>query len=500
MKMLLAGRRADAVSGRTFEIRNPATGAVIDTVPQAGPEDVRIAIESAGRGRAVMAALPAHRRSEILKKAADLIARDMEDLVRLLVAENGKTIRQCRAEMVTTQRLFVDFGEEAKRIRGAYLPMDGVPGLEHMVAYTVRQPVGVVVGIIPFNYPAELFAHKIPGAIAAGASVIVKVPEQCPLTVLRIGELMLDAGLPPEGMQMITGFPQDLGDELMTNPAIRMISFTGSVGAAKTIAGKASTTLKRLAFELGGTDAMIVLEDANLGAAADAVVQGRLTNGAGQICCAVKRVFVQETVYSEFLDLLLHRCRAIRMGDPASEDTDLGPLITAESAAKADRQVQESIALGAKCVAGGKRAAGSFYEPTVLVDVTPDMPVMREEVFGPVAPVCAFRNAQHAVEMANDSPYGLQSSVFSENISNALAIAHKLEVGGVVINGAGAFRPGNVPFGGSKQSGIGRESIVDTVLEMTEEKTIVINNALRPLTGGDAEGSSVGAGQIAVTS
>ena len=311
MKMLLWGRWADAVSGRSIEVRNPATGAVIDTVPQAGPEDVRVAIESAERGRAIMAALPAHRRSDILRKTADLIGRDLDDLIRLLVAENGKTIRQCRAEMITTQRLFVDFGEEAKRIRGSYLPMDGVPGLEQMVAYTVRQPVGVVVGIIPFNYPAELFAHKIPGAIAAGASVIVKLPEQCPLTVLRIGELMLEAGLPPEGMQMITGHPKDLGDELMTNPAIRMISFTGSVGAAKAIAGKASTTLKRLAFELGGTDAMIVLEDANLADAAEAVVQGRLTNGAGQICCAVKRVFVQESVYEDFLERLLEKTRVI---------------------------------------------------------------------------------------------------------------------------------------------------------------------------------------------
>jgi acyl-CoA reductase-like NAD-dependent aldehyde dehydrogenase len=500
MKMLLAGRRADAVSRRTFEVRNPATRALIDTVPQAGPEDVRIAIESAQRGKTVMAALPAHRRSEILKKTADLIERDLHDLIELLTAENGKTIRQCRAEMATTQRLFVDFAEEAKRIRGSYLPMDGVPGLEHMVAYTVRQPVVIVVGIIPFNYPAELFAHKIPGAIAAGASVIVKLPEQCPLTVLRIGELMLEAGLPPEGMQMITGYPQDLGDELMTNPAIRMISFTGSVGAAKTIAAQASTTLKRLAFELGGTDAMIVLEDANLAAAADAVVQGRLTNGAGQICCAVKRVFVQETVYDDFLGLLLDKCRAIRMGDPSSEDTDLGPLISTESAAKADRQVQESIALGAKCLAGGKRASGSFYEPTVLVDVTPEMPVMCEEVFGPVAPVCAFKHAQDAVEMANDSPYGLQSSVFSENINNALAIAHSLEVGGVVINGTGAFRPGNVPFGGSKQSGIGRESIVDTVLEMTEEKTIVISNALKPLRDKTGETPPTVARQTVVTS
>src|SRR5438093_10250055 len=239
MKMLLNGRPTDARSGKTFPVRNPGSGEIVDTVPQAGPDDVREAIEIAKRGRRIMAAsLPVYRRSEILLNTASLIAARFDDLVQLLTAENGKTVRQCRAEMTTTQRLFVDFAEEAKRIKGEVLPMDNVPDLEHMLAYTVRHPVGIVVGIIPFNYPAELFAHKIPGAIAAGASVIVKLPEQCPLTVLRIGELMFEAGLPPEGMQMITGYPKDLGDELMTNPAIRMISFTGSVGAAKTIASK----------------------------------------------------------------------------------------------------------------------------------------------------------------------------------------------------------------------------------------------------------------------
>jgi len=477
MKMLLRGCPVDAESGRSFPVHNPSTGEVIDTVPQAGPEDVRRAIDIARCGRPAMAALPAHRRSAILKQAADLIAKHFDELVQLLTRENGKTIRQCRAEMTTTQRLFVDFAEEAKRIKGEVLPMDAVPGLEHMLAYTVRQPVGIVVGIVPFNYPAELFAHKIPGAIAAGASVIVKLPELCPLTLLRIGELMFEAGLPGEGMQMLTGFPADLGDGLLTDPDIRLISFTGSVPAAKVIAAKAADTLKRLAFELGGTDAMIVLADADLAGAVDAVVAGRLTSGAGQICCAVKRVLVQESIFDTFLDRLVERCRGIKMGDPFSEDTDLGPLITPQAAAKVDTQVKESMAMGARCLAGGARVGYSFYQPTVLVDVTPDMPVMKDEVFGPVAPVCSFSSVEEAIRMANDSPYGLQSSVFSTNISSALKIAHGLEVGGVVINGSGAFRPGNVPFGGAKQSGIGRESIVATVREMTEEKTIVVNQA-----------------------
>ena len=478
MKMLMNGKKVDAKSGRVFPVRNPATAEVIDTVPAAGLEDVHEAIEIAKRGKPIMAALPAHRRSEILRKTADLIASQHEELSRLLSRENGKTIRQCRFEMTTTQRLFVDFGEEAKRIGGHYLPMDAVPGLEHMIAYTIRQPIGIVVGIVPFNYPAELFAHKIPGALAAGNAVIVKPPSKCPLTVLRLGELILEAGLPPEGMQMITGSPKDMGDELFTNPAIGMISLTGSAASAREIACKAAATLKRTAFELGGTDPMIILEDANLKAAAEAVVQGRLTNGAGQICCAVKRVLVQASVYDEFLKLLVERCSLIKMGDPMLEETDLGPLISPEDAAKVHAEVTKAIELGAKCLFGGERVGSSFYKPTVLVNVTPDMCVMNSEIFGPVAPIFPFKDLEEAVKIANDSPFGLQSSVFSESIRNALNVAHKLEAGGVVINGAGAFRPGNVPFGGYKQSGVGRESIVETVRDMTEEKAIIINQVL----------------------
>lgn len=478
MKMLIAGESVEAVRGHSFPVHNPATGEVLESVPQAGPEDVKRAIASARKGRSIMASLPAHERSGILRRTADSIGAHLEELSQLLTAENGKTIRQCRAEMVTTRRLFEDFAEEAKRIRGDYLPMDGVPGLERMIAYTVRQPVGIVFGVVPFNYPVELFAHKIPGAIAAGCAVIVKVPELCPLTVLRIGQMMFEAGMPGDGMQMLTGYPQELGDELLTSPDISMISFTGSVGTAKVIAGKAAGSLKKLAFELGGTDAMIVMDDADLGAAADAVVEGRLTNGAGQICCAVKRVLVQEGVYKDFLSALLERRNKINMGDPRKEDTNLGPLISAAAVEKVDGQVQESVRMGARCLAGGKRVQPNFYEPTILVDVTSEMPVMKDEVFGPVAPVLAFKDVEQALDIANGSPYGLQSSVFSSNVRTALKLAHRLEVGGVVINGTCAFRPGNVPFGGAKQSGIGRESIVETVRDMTELKTIVINEAL----------------------
>ncbi len=459
----------------TLEVRNPATGELIDTVRRAGIEDVERAIEEGLVGRREMRNLPAHRRSEILRKASETIAARHEELSRMLCRENGKTIRQCRAEMTATQRLFLDFSEEAKRIHGETIPMDAVAGLEHMIAYTIRQPLGLIVGIIPFNYPAELFAHKVPGALAAGNAVIAKLPEQCPLTVFELGKILVEAGLPPRGLQLLTGYPHEMGDLLLTHPEVAMVSFTGGLHSARSIAKATAPHLKKTAYELGGVDVMLVLEDANLAAAADAVVQGRLTNGAGQICCAVKRIMVAEPVYNEFLALLLKKVETIHMGDPLDDRTDLGPLISERAAERVHSEVLKCIEMGANCVAGGKRVGKNFYAPTVLTNVSEEMPCISDEVFGPVAPIEPFKSLSAAIEAANAAPYGLQASVFSENIHNALGVAHRLQVGGVVVNGAGSFRPGNVPFGGFKLSGIGRESIKDTILEMTQETAIVLN-------------------------
>jgi acyl-CoA reductase-like NAD-dependent aldehyde dehydrogenase len=274
---------------------------------------------------------------------------------------------------------------------------------------------------------------------------------------------------------MITGYPSDLGDRLISDPEVAMVSFTGGIVAAKAIAKLAAKTLKRTSFELGGVDALIVLADADLDAAANAVVQGRLTNGAGQICCAVKRVLVHDSIWDSFIALLLAKVKDIKMGDPALDETDLGPLISKGAAERVHDAVQKSVAMGAKCLIGGERVGDNFYKPTVLIDVEGAMPCLMDEVFGPVAPIMAFADVESAIRIANDSPYGLQASVFSENIHHALGVAHRLEVGGVVINGPGSFRPGNVPFGGFKQSGIGSESIVNTITEMSLETAIVLN-------------------------
>ena len=465
----------EEITQLTLEIRNPANGELVGSVVRSGVPEVEKALAEGIKGRVEMRSLPAYRRSEILRNASEAIAARHEELSQLLCRENGKTIRQCRAEMTATQRLFLDFSEEAKRIHGETIPMDAVAGLEHMIAYTIRQPLGLVVGIIPFNYPAELFAHKVPGALAAGNAVIAKLPEQCPLAVFELGKILIEAGLPPRGLQLLTGYPHEMGDRLLTHPEVAMVSFTGGLNSARAIAKATAPYLKKTAYELGGVDAMLVLEDANLSAAADAVVQGRLTNGAGQICCAVKRVMVAEPVYNEFLTLLLQKAEAIRMGDPLDDKTDLGPLISERSAERVHSEVLQCIEMGAKCQIGGKRVGKNFYAPTVLTNVNDQMPCIRDEVFGPVVPIESFHDVASAVETCNGAPYGLQASVFSENIHNALSVAHRLQVGGVVVNGAGSFRPGNVPFGGFKLSGIGRESVKDTILEMSQETAIVLN-------------------------
>lgn len=475
MDMIIAGQSVPSQGGGWIDIHNPDTGAIIDRVPRANAQDVEAAIDSAIRGRALMRAMPAHRRSDILRRAADSIEARHAELSQLLTRENGKTIRQCCGELIATARLFRDFSEEAKRIGGRSIPMDAVAGLEHMIAYTIRQPLGVVTGIVPFNYPAELFAHKIPGALAAGNAVIVKLPEQCPLTVLTLGRIMLEAGLPGDALQMITGYPADLGDRLITHPEVAMISFTGGIMAARIIAAQAAVSLKRTAFELGGVDAMIVMADADIDRAAQAVVGGRLTHGAGQICCAVKQVFVARAIHDRFLDVLVEKVKAIRIGSTLDEATDMGPLISEAAAARVAQEVDQCVAMGARVAVGGQRIGRQTYAPTVLVDVQGDMPCLTGEIFGPVAPIMPFDDINTAIKAINGSPYGLQASVFSESIHNALGVAHRLEVGGVVVNGPGAFRPGNVPFGGVKQSGIGCESITDTVREMSHETAIVLN-------------------------
>lgn len=477
MKMLIDSAWTDATSGERVEVCNPADGSYIDHVPSATLDDAARAVDAAQAGKRRMAALPAHERAAILIRTAELIEQQIGSLGELLARENGKPIMQTRDEVRVAARIFRSFGEEAKRIFGRVVPMDAVPGNERHVAMTIRQPLGVVAAIIPFNYPVELFAHKAAAGLAAGNAVITKPPLECPLTLLKVAEIMEAAGLPRAAHQVITGDGVMLGEFLASHPDIQAVTLTGSTATGKRVSELAAKTLKHVHLELGGNDAQIICADADLDRAAEAVVLGRLARGNGQICCAVKRIFVEAPVYDRFAALLNEKARLLKVGDQLEEDTDVGPLIHAVAAERVESAIRQAEAGGAQVLTGGQRR-GNFIEPTVIGGVPLDSNLLHEEVFGPVAPIVPFTDISEAVELANNSLFGLQAAIFTNDISRAFDIAYRLEVGGVIVNWSTAVRVETLAFGGVKFSGNGREAIHDTLLEMTHQKSILFFNAL----------------------
>lgn len=476
MQMLIDDRWVDASDGQYIEVRNPATGELIDTVPRATLADISQAVAAAQEGKRRISRLPAHERAAILFRIADALEQNLDALAELLAKENGKPIRQTRDEVRVTARIFRGFGEEAKRMFGRVVPMDAVPGQERHLALTIRQPLGVVAAIVPFNYPVELYAHKAAPALAAGNAVIAKPPSECPLTLLKIAELMEEAGLPPAAHQMITGPGAVIGEFLASHPDIQLITVTGSTATGRRIAELASKNLKQVHLELGGNDAMIICADADLEKAANAVVLGRLARGNGQICCAVKRIFVEQSAYDTVAEILSEQARQLKVGNPLEGDTDVGPLINVQAAEAVEASIQEAVRAGAVVRAGGHRH-DAFVEPTVLTRVPLEVGLFTDEVFGPVAPLVAFKSIEEATSLANRSPYGLQAAVFTRDISRAFDIAYQLQAGGVIVNWSSALRVETLPFGGVKLSGYGREGIHDTLEEMTYQKTIVVHNA-----------------------
>jgi glyceraldehyde-3-phosphate dehydrogenase (NADP+) len=432
---------------------------------------VDAALASAAAGARVMRELPAYERFKILRRTADLMIERQEEFGQTISSEEGKIIAEGRFEAERSAITIEHSGEEAKRIGGEVLPLDGAPGTAGKLGFTLRVPCGVVLAITPFNFPLNLVCHKVGPAIAAGNSVVIKPATDTPLSALKLVELLLEAGVPPQGITCITGSGGDLGTALCGDSRVRKVSFTGSADVGQTICQVAG--LKRVTMELGSNSPLIVMEDADLSKVTEATVKTGFAN-AGQVCISAQRVIALPAVYDELLDRLQPQVEALITGDQLKEGTQVGPMVREHDASRVDSWIKDAVQAGARLVCGGERSA-AVLQPTVLADVEPDMQVSREEVFGPAVGVMRASNIDEAISLANDSRYGLSAGIFTRDLDAAIRFARYMESGNIQINWGPMWRADLMPYGGLKQSGMGKEGPKYAIQEMTESKTVVIH-------------------------
>lgn len=463
------------VACRKLTVINPYSGAVLGEVPAASKEEVDAAVATAVQAQKAWAETPAFERSEVLKRFVALLERDREKLAQTLTAEVGKPINESRGELSCAGDTFLSFAEKSRHLYDEIIPAGCEPGTEKTVLMAVREPLGVIACVIPFNFPCWSFSVKTAAALAAGNAVIVKPSSDAPLTILKMGKLMAEAGLPEGVLQVITGGGATAGSWLCGHKDVRGITLTGSTAVGVQTAKAGAEHLAHVTLELGGNDAFIVLNDADISLAVDQAMGGRMSNN-GQICCAPKRFLIHKDVKAAFTQELVKRVSALRRGDPADPDSQISCLISEKAAQEVERQVAHTIAQGATLLCGGKRE-GSYYAPTILTDVTPDMDIAKNlEIFGPVVPIIEISNLDEALRIANDSDYGLGASIFTADMKKAVKAAKALQAGGVVINGSSYFSTVEMAFGGYKHSGIGREGESISFDDVTQIKTIVLKN------------------------
>ena len=407
----------------------------------------------------------------------ELVERDKEDLAQTLSQETGKPITEARAEIGNIPIAFRAFSERAKHLYGEMISGEQEAGQEKNVLLVKKEPLGVVAAIIPFNFPCDLFDQKVAPALLAGNACIVKPSTDNPLTLCKLSHLLNEAGVTAGAIEIVTGPGSTVGNALTADPDVNLVTLTGSTEVGIETAKVCAENLTHVALELGGNDAFIVLEDADVALAAKELIWGRMYN-TGQVCCASKRFLVHRSLVEEFTREAIEEIKAIPLGDPSDEKSRMGCLISEKAAIKVEEQVALTVKQGGKIVLGGKRN-GAVYEPTVLVDVPKTADVAKDmEIFGPVVPIIPFDTEEEAIAIANASKFGLCGCVFSQNMKTAARVANALECGGAVINGASFFRSFEMPFGGYKFSGIGTEGVMSTFDEMTHTKTIVLKNIL----------------------
>jgi acyl-CoA reductase-like NAD-dependent aldehyde dehydrogenase len=474
--MIINGERVDAASGATMEVRNPANGEVVDRVPKADAEDTRRAIDAAAVAFPSWSKLPPSKRSDILMSAAHYVKERLNEVAQLLTSEQGKPIRDSRIE---TSRFAENIEIYAGLVKGGALAGKHVPlPSQNAQGLVVRRPIGVVGAIIPWNFPLTLLANKIAPALAVGNTVVAKPASTTPLSTLRLAELMLEGGLPAGVLNIVTGPGGVVGDEIIRNPLVRKIGFTGETVTGKQVARSAADELKHVTLELGGSDAAIVCADADLELAARNIAIGRFFN-AGQACLAIKRVFVEDSVADSLIEKVAARAKRLKLGTGTDADAQMGPLHTEKQRAEIEAQLEDAVALGGRVVAGGRRPAGAefshgyYFEPTVVVDVPEGARVWTEETFGPLLPIMRVRDLDEALARANSSEYGLGSSIFTRDMAKAQRAIDELEAGYTWVN-AVQIAHDELPFGGTKHSGYGKEHGTEVLDYYTEQKSVVV--------------------------
>ncbi len=469
MKMHIGGEWVD--KAEKIEVLHPFDGSVIDTIPKGDLNDVEKALETAERGAKIMAKMSGFERSQILRKVADLMVERSEDLARIITMEEGKIIAEGRVEASRAAEIITLSAEEAKRLSGEVIPLDGAPGAEGKFGFTVRVPCGVVAGISPFNFPLHLVCHKAGPAIAAGNAIIIKPATDTPLSALKLVELFVEAGTPPEAIQCLTGSGGVIGDALCADSRVRKITFTGSRDIGEHICHTAG--LKRVTMELGSNAPLIVMPDADPERVAAAAAASGFSN-AGQVCISTQRVIAHEKIYGDFIDAFKSTVSEITTGDPMAEATKMGPMIRESDAIRVGEWVEEAVSGGAELVMGGERD-GYMYSPTIMANVKPEMKVSYDEIFGPVVGVTPASNIDEAIALANDTNYGLSAAIFTQNIDWAMKFVREVESGNIHVNWGTQWRADLMPYGGLKESGMGKEGPKYAVQEMTELKMAVIH-------------------------
>ena len=467
MKSLIGREWRDSSDGKVIEVYNPATNELIDTVPSLTKEDVEEAIDYADAHQKEWEAKSVIERCAVLSKFAELVEQNKDELALLLSKETGKPIKEAYNEIANIQIGVPGYVEKVKHEYGDIIYRGTEAGQENTIQYTIQQPLGVVVAIIPFNFPSDIFINKVPPALLMGNAVILKPASVNPLTLTRYVELLVEAGVPAGIISVVHGSGSVVGKTLTSSKKVDMVSLTGSTAAGIDAAKNCAEHCAHSSLELGGNDAFILCADGDMDLAIEETVWGRLYN-TGQVCCASKRFLIENSVKDEYIRRMVEKINSLKVGNPQDMGTDIGCLVSEEAAIEVERQVNETIAAGARLVIGGKRN-GAFYEPTILDNVTPDMAVAKDmEIFGPVISVIGFDDLEEAVKIANSS-----------SISKAIKVSEKMECGGFVINGASFFRSFEQPFGGWKYSGIGNEGIMTTLKEMSRMKTVILKNVTK---------------------